>query len=103
MNYNLEYQHQWHVMPATKQQKSNMNYQEMKQVVELLDSLPGFDNYAYFHEGIREVKRDEDGKIIEIVFPCGYLKRTVANKYANSQTAWVLGYNENILGVFLVA
>ena len=80
-----------------------MNYQEMKQVVELLDSLPGFDNYAYFNEGIREVKRDENLEIIEIVFPCGYLKRTVANKYANSCESWVLGYDENILGVFLVA
>tara|TARA_R110001606_G_C14995012_1_gene606318 strand:- start:150 stop:392 length:243 start_codon:yes stop_codon:yes gene_type:complete len=80
-----------------------MNYKEMKQVVELLDSLPGFDNYAYFEEGVREVKRDENLEICEVVFPCGYLKRTVANKYANRQTAWVLGYNENILGVFLVA
>jgi len=80
-----------------------MNYKEMKQVVELLDSLPGFDNYAYFEEGVREVKRDENLEICEIVFPCGYLKKTIANKYANSSEAWVLGYNENILGVFLVA
>jgi len=80
-----------------------MNYQEMKEVVALFNSLQGFENYAYSNEGVREVKRDEDGKIKEITFPCGYLKRTVANKYANSQTAWVLGYNENILGVFLVA
>jgi len=80
-----------------------MTYKEMKEVVELLDSLQGFENYAYFNEGIREVKRDDNLEIIEITFPCGYLKRTVANKYANRQTAWVLGYNENILGVFLVA
>ena len=80
-----------------------MTYQEMKEVVGLLDSLPGFDNYAYFHEGIREVERDENLEICAITFPCGYLKRTTANKYSDSCEAWVLGYNENILGVFLVA
>ena len=37
-----------------------MTYKEMKEVVELLDKLPGFDEYAYFNEGIREVKRDEN-------------------------------------------
>ena len=88
-----------------------MTYKEMKEVVELLDKLPGFDEYAYFNEGIREVKRDENLEIIEITFPCGYLKKTIANKYSDSceswvgsgYEAWVLGYNENILGVFLVA
>jgi len=88
-----------------------MTYKEMKEVVELLDSLQGFENYAYFNVGIREVKRDDNLEIIEIVFPCGYLKKTIANKYSDScescvgsgYEAWVLGYNENILGVFLVA
>ena len=85
-----------------KAKKKQMKYQDMKQVVTLLDSLEGFENYAYVNESIREVKRDDNLEICEIVFACGYLKRTVANKFANSQTAWVLGYDDNILGVFLV-
>ena len=89
-----------------KAKKKQMKYQDMKQVVTLLDSLEGFENYAYVNESIREVKRDDNLEICEIVFACGYLKRTVANFTTfvaeNRQTAWVLGYDDNILGVFLV-
>jgi len=79
-----------------------MNYKTLKELAALLDSLKGFDNYAYSNESIREIERDENGEIIEILFPCGYLKRTVANKYEEKQIAWVLGYDSRILGVFIV-
>ncbi len=79
-----------------------MNYNTIKELAALLDSLKGFDNYAYSNESIREIERDENGEIIEILFPCGYLKRTVADKYSDKQIAWVLGYDSRILGVFIV-
>ena len=79
-----------------------MNYKTIKELAALLNSLKGFDNYAYSNESIREIERDENGEICEITFPCGYLKRTVANKYAEQQIAWVLGYDSRILGVFIV-
>lgn len=79
-----------------------MNYKTIKEIAALLDSLKGFENYAYSSESIREIERDENGEIVEITFPCGYLQRTVVNKYDAAQTAWVLGYDSRILGVFLV-
>jgi len=79
-----------------------MNYKTLKELAALLDSLKGFDNYAYSNESIREIERDENGEIIEILFPCGYLKKTVANKYEDEKVVWVLGYDSNIVGVFIV-
>jgi len=79
-----------------------MNYKTLKELVAIFNSLPGFENYGYANETVRDYNRDEDGKIKEIIFPCGYLKRTVSNKYEEKQTAWVLGYDSNILGVFIV-
>jgi hypothetical protein len=79
-----------------------MNYKTIKELAALLDSLKGFENYAYSNESIREIERDENGEIKEIIFPCGYLKRTVSNKYEEKQIAWVLGYDSNIVGVFIV-
>ena len=80
-----------------------MNYKTIKEIAALLDSLKGFDNYAYAGEVIRDIKRDEEGEIIEITFPCGHLKRTLANRYdLTRKVAWVLGYEAQILGVFIV-
>jgi len=86
-----------------------MNYKTLKELVAIFNSLPGFESYGYANETVTDYKRDEDGKIKEIIFPCGYLKRTTANSQdlvisrdIHKHETWVLGYDSNIVGVFIV-
>ena len=85
-----------------------MNYKTLQELVAILNSLPGFEHYGYANESITDYKRDEDEEIVEICFECGHLKRTWANARSSDvkglykKETWVLGYDAQIVGVFII-
>lgn len=81
-----------------------MNYQTMQKVQRLFDALPNFKNYGYFNEPVVKVKQTS-GKIQEVEFPAGKLKRITAKVngtgYDGREVTWVLGQGNYIQGIFV--
>ena len=73
----------------------------MTEVLDILNSLPRFEEYAYSNEPIRNVVRDRNGNISTLEFPVGSLQRVKTNTPLGVQHSWVLNNSCYVMAVFV--
>jgi hypothetical protein len=78
-----------------------MNIVAMKQVVEIFESLPTFETFAYYSEAIKDVDFDEDGNVEKIHFYSGdYLKKIDIRTIGGAQVSWILFNSIEVIASF---
>lgn len=73
----------------------------MTEVLDILNSLPRFEDYAYSNEPIRHVAWNNEGEIIRLEFPEGNLERIKTNTPLGVQHSWVLNNSYYVMAVFV--
>lgn len=77
-----------------------MNRQTMTDVLEILNSLPRFEEFGYFYEPVINVQH-KDGEIVRLEFPAGHLERVKTNTPQGRQYSWVLNNSLGVTSVFV--
>lgn len=78
-----------------------MNITTMTQVVEIFESLPTFETFAYYNESIKDVDFDADGNVEKIHFYSGdYLKKIDIRTIGGKQTSWILFNSIEVIASF---
>lgn len=79
-----------------------MNYDTIKAIAAIFESLPTFETYGYFNESVKSVSVDEDGEIDQIAFEIGQLRKRTARTEDGLRVCWLLDNSLDTIGVFVV-
>lgn len=92
-------------MAISAQHTANkMNYTEIKEIAAIYESIPSFEQFAYWNEPIVSIDRNDDEVIECLHFPVGSLRRKLSLSPDGSiLIVWLLDNSCDITGVFIAA